>query len=231
MKKRSLFTAVFLEVLLAMTTLVWANSAIGMTQPTFQLASPLPTDSYEMSNRCFGRVAPLFGVTDHHGIDLTKTTQGTPVLSIGGGYVVTKGSSPSFGEYVIVQHPATSQMAEGFTSLYSHLQRGSIVVHKDQSLAAGQKLGGVGNTGFSRGAHLYLELRSGQADSLASFMDNELIDPMDPKLGLAEKMVAGSRDGVDQCIQGMSALNRDTSPGANYPAAPVRPVVHRSWRR
>ncbi len=110
----------------------------------------------------------------HGGLDLRGAT-GTPVYSIGEGYisriVVDNGG---FGQALYVDHP------EGFTSVYGHLHRFAdsitALVRREQydrqsfeldldlapgawPVARGEKIGEVGNRGYSFGSHLHFEIR------------------------------------------------------------------------
>jgi murein DD-endopeptidase MepM/ murein hydrolase activator NlpD len=57
------------------------------------------------------------------------------------------------GVYVIIDHRVDSQLV---SSLYAHLLAGSLTVRPGQTVRVGQRLGNVGNTGASTGAHLHL---------------------------------------------------------------------------
>lgn len=62
-----------------------------------------------------------------------------------------------FGNHVVVRH------AEGLTSIYAHLKRGSLQVTVGDSVEAGTVLGAVGSSGTSDMPHLHIEFqRSGR---------------------------------------------------------------------
>lgn len=88
----------------------------------------------------------------HGGIDIGAWT-GAPVKAADGGYVAVAagGWNGGYGNHVIVDH------GNGFVTLYAHLN--SIYVKPGESVAAGQQVGSVGNTGNSTGPHLHFELR------------------------------------------------------------------------
>ena len=99
--------------------------------------------------------------TPHLGIDF-KANQGTPILSIEKGTVVYAGYQfTGYGKVVIIEH------GSNWTSLYAHLK--SFQVQLGQKVQKGQKIGRVGNTGRSTGAHLHLEL----------FFNKRNVNPLD----------------------------------------------------
>lgn len=88
----------------------------------------------------------------HAAIDIGAWT-GAPVKAADGGYVAlaTGGWNAGYGNHVIIDH------GNGFSTLYAHLN--SIYVKPGESVAAGQQIGSVGNTGNSTGPHLHFEIR------------------------------------------------------------------------
>lgn len=91
----------------------------------------------------------------HDGIDFLPGA-GTPIMSIADGVVVTATSNGGgLGNYVEVQHNIRGEL---ITSLYAHMESGSIEVSAGQQVTAGQRLGAVGSTGQSTGPHLHLEM-------------------------------------------------------------------------
>lgn len=66
----------------------------------------------------------------------------------------TKTGTQSYGNLVVVTD------ANGCRHYYAHLQ--SIAVSKGQAISIGTKIGVMGNTGNSFGAHLHYEVRTGQ---------------------------------------------------------------------
>ena len=86
----------------------------------------------------------------HSGIDLAAP-KGSPVYATGKGQVVSAGSSPDYGNNVIVDH------GYGYKTLYAHLDK--IRVKKGQRLQRGDAIGEVGSTGRSTAPHLHYEVR------------------------------------------------------------------------
>ncbi len=88
----------------------------------------------------------------HAGIDVGAWT-GAPVKAADGGYVALAagGWNAGYGNHIIIDH------GNGFSTLYAHLN--SIFVKPGESVASGQQIGSVGNTGNSTGPHLHFEIR------------------------------------------------------------------------
>jgi murein DD-endopeptidase MepM/ murein hydrolase activator NlpD len=86
----------------------------------------------------------------HLGVDYGAPT-GTPVRSVGDGFVAFAGRQNGYGNVVQVQH------GNERTTLYAHLSR--IDVKKGQRIEQGQRLGAVGSTGWATGPHLHFEFR------------------------------------------------------------------------
>jgi len=89
----------------------------------------------------------------HHAVDIANS-EGTPIYTADSGYVVVAGwKKGGYGKVVIVNH------GNGFQTLYAHLSVISMSV--GQSVAKGQRVGLMGNTGHSTGSHLHFEIREG----------------------------------------------------------------------
>ena len=89
----------------------------------------------------------------HAGIDISAG-EGTPIHAADSGRVVLMqgtGASGGYGNYTCVQHTAT------MSTCYAHQSRFGTSV--GASVAQGQVIGSVGNTGHSFGAHLHFEVR------------------------------------------------------------------------
>jgi murein DD-endopeptidase MepM/ murein hydrolase activator NlpD len=104
----------------------------------------------------FGNEGARFGAGRpghvHQGQDIVAA-EGLPVVSPVNGTVYSVAYQASgAGHYVVVAG------ADGRHYVFMHLQTGSIVVAKGAPIAAGQRLGSVGNTGASEGPHLHFEI-------------------------------------------------------------------------
>jgi murein DD-endopeptidase MepM/ murein hydrolase activator NlpD len=130
------------------------GTVAGMIDPGQICASgwAKPSGGYVSSH--FGmRVHPIYGVARlHAGIDLA-TACGRPVYAARAGRVSYAGWLGTSGNFIRVTHE------DGFTTGYAHLQSGSIYVQLGQTVATGQLIGRIGNTGGSTGCHLHLETR------------------------------------------------------------------------
>ncbi|MEW6433350.1 MAG: M23 family metallopeptidase [Myxococcota bacterium] len=99
------------------------------------------------------RVDPFTHQTRRHdGVDLAAP-EGTPILSVADGVVLSAGPRGGYGNAVEVAHP------DGTTSLYAHARE--VTVSAGQPVRAGDVLAHVGRTGRSTGNHLHFELRRG----------------------------------------------------------------------
>lgn len=116
---------------------------------------PFPGDT-PISDAFGARSAPCSGCSSNHkGLDMTPGG-GTPIGAIADGVVRSaEESDVGFGVNVVVDHRVNG---ERFTSLYAHMQFGSLAVTAGQPIKVGQLIGRVGTTGASTGNHLHLEI-------------------------------------------------------------------------
>lgn len=124
-----------------------------------------PCPNYTRISSYFGnRESPGGGVgsRNHKGIDLAAPG-GSSILAAESGTVITVSNTCShnypktaatkcscgggFGNYVMISH------GNGLVTLYAHCS--SINVSKGQTVSKGQKIAGVGTTGYSTGNHLH----------------------------------------------------------------------------
>ena len=93
----------------------------------------------------------------HGGTDINSdvgASEGMNILAADGGTVKTvKNLDYSYGSHVIIDH------GNGYTTLYAHMQNGSITVKEGDLVSKGQIIGKLGSTGNSTGPHLHIELR------------------------------------------------------------------------
>ncbi|MFT6083620.1 MAG: murein DD-endopeptidase MepM/ murein hydrolase activator NlpD [Alphaproteobacteria bacterium] len=89
----------------------------------------------------------------HSGIDFAART-GTPLVASGVGVIKYAGRRGGYGNVVEIYH------STGIYSRYAHMSK--ISVKKGQRVSKGQRVGSVGSTGRSTGAHLHYEIRIGK---------------------------------------------------------------------
>lgn len=124
------------------------------------------------------RVPPCSGCSAiHSGLDL-QPGAGAPIQVIADGTVREAGISTSgLGVWAEIDHVIDGQK---ITSVYAHMQSGSLQLIPGQNVEVGQRVGKVGNTGQSTGPHLHLEiLKNG-------------IQPIDPYNWLARQQMAST---------------------------------------
>ncbi len=127
-----------------------------VTTPTADPA-PLPTDTGgagfspvpgAVVGAGFGEVG--LWARYHTGLDV-RAAYGTPIRAVKSGTVLYAGNSGNWsGNHVAVLH------ADGMTTMSSHMS--SMAVSAGQTVAAGQVIGYVGQSGRAFGAHLHFEL-------------------------------------------------------------------------
>ncbi len=109
----------------------------------------MPTSGYHIST-WFGQAGPYWSSGYHTGIDFA-TAYGTPGVAVANATVVQTGWDGAYGNQVRLR------LENGDEVWYNHLS--SIDVVSGQSVAKGQLVGRIGDTGNSYGAHLHFEYR------------------------------------------------------------------------
>lgn len=85
----------------------------------------------------------------HNGIDLAAAT-GTAVYAYADGKVTSVLQDNTLGKYITIDH------GNGLKTRYLHLSAFKVSV--GDKVTAGQRIGSVGNTGYSTGSHLHFEV-------------------------------------------------------------------------
>jgi murein DD-endopeptidase MepM/ murein hydrolase activator NlpD len=104
----------------------------------------LPLDDYVFTSPYGVRGERL-----HRGVDLAAP-EGTPYKAVHGGVVKAAGYNGGYGYSVTVARP------DGIETIYAHSRR--VLVQVGQTVKAGDVIGEVGNTGYSYGTHLHIEV-------------------------------------------------------------------------
>lgn len=117
---------------------------------------------------------------NHGAIDINHSINNSAtIVAAAAGKVITvvdntQGSTypngpQTYGNHVIIDH------GNGYYTLYGHMQYNSITVKNGDTVSKGQKIGKMGNTGYSTGNHLHFEVRQGKTGG--NFYSCEKIDP------------------------------------------------------
>lgn len=123
---------------------------VDYTRYDFAFEYALPLEG-EISSGFGYREHPIKdGMLFHYGTDIAADF-GSPVSAFAGGAVETSGYSPTFGNYLLINH------ADGVSSFYAHC--GKLFIKGGEDVAVGQVIAEVGSTGQSTGPHLHFELR------------------------------------------------------------------------
>ena len=97
------------------------------------------------------RTDPITGATRaHNGMDIAAP-EGTDIRAVRDGVVRHAGVSPSYGNFIIVDH------GDGLETRYAHCSK--LMVETGDKVRAGERIAAVGSTGRSTGPHLHLEVR------------------------------------------------------------------------
>lgn len=98
----------------------------------------------------------------HSGVDYAAPA-GTPVFSVGDGFVIKKGyQKRGAGNYIKIKHNSV------YTTQYAHLQKFAKGLKNGDHVKQGQLIGYVGSTGYSTGPHLDFRF----------FKNGEAVDPL-----------------------------------------------------
>lgn len=118
-------------------------------------------------------------VREHSGVDL-RARLGWPVVAYKGGEVIRSGEDGLSGIVVDIRQD------DGMTARYAHLEK--TLVRKGKKVQRGEKIGIVGCTGRTTGAHLHFGLRDAGGN---------LVDPL-PFLSRAEDVLRPDPDAIPE---------------------------------
>lgn len=110
----------------------------------------------------------LNGQPDFHGGVDISAPEGTAILNAKDGRVIEAGYDSNNGNFVRIDH------SDGTQTVYLHMQHAASV-SVNQIVVSGRRLGYVGNTGHSFGAHLHFQVWTKQDGPR-----NEQTDTLDP---------------------------------------------------
>ncbi len=121
---------------------------------TGNMVWPVPYNNTYVSSSF--KMRTLNGVTrQHNGIDICRgsSSYGATVVAVKAGKVTTayhSGYNGGYGLYVVIDH------GEGVKTYYAHMSK--VTVNVGDYVTQGTKIGEIGNTGYSFGAHLHFGL-------------------------------------------------------------------------
>ncbi len=132
----------------------WRSSPGSSTvKSAFHFIWPIERSKFWISSLYGKRKKPNGTWGFHYGVDMAAQ-RGTPVYAADGGVVVQAQYVSGYGNTVVIQHDSR------FKTRYAHLDK--IFVRKNQKVSKKQKVGAVGDTGFTiksgrDASHLHLE--------------------------------------------------------------------------
>jgi murein DD-endopeptidase MepM/ murein hydrolase activator NlpD len=111
-----------------------------------------PTPGYREITSPFGwRMHPVLGKRKFHtGIDI-GAPEGAHIVAAASGTVIYAGDRGGYGNCTMIDH------GDGVVTVYAH--QSDISVSEGEHVKRGQRIGAVGSTGMSTGAHLHFEVR------------------------------------------------------------------------
>lgn len=115
-----------------------------------------PTNSgYTISSDYTYRINPISGAREiHAAIDISGTGYGSPIYAVTNGVVSESKTRTQDGNYVCINHN------NGYYTCYAHMSRRNVKV--GQTVARGQIIGYVGQSGWATGPHLHFEVWIGR---------------------------------------------------------------------
>lgn len=151
------FTALNGEVQALQTNLTETKQKVADKQQQLLITPTLWPTSTKVVTSPFGyRSDPFTKIPSYHsGIDF-GAHENDPVFATAAGKVVSTGRDIYHGNNIVIEH------SKGLRTWYMHLNK--ILVNKGDSVDKGSKIGLVGSTGRSTGAHLHYEvLKNGES--------------------------------------------------------------------
>jgi lipoprotein NlpD len=123
--------------------------------PAASATAPAPSRATRLAWPLRGVLYGRYGVRQghrHDGIDIAAP-EGTIVGAAAAGQVIYVGEQAGYGNIVILRH------GDALVTLYAHASR--ILVEEGQTVARGDPVARVGQTGRTTGPHLHFEVRDG----------------------------------------------------------------------
>ena len=146
----------------------------GKSMRSAFLRAPL---AFRRISSTFGmRKHPILGIMRaHQGTDYAAST-GTPVRSVGDGFVIWAARRGGYGNMLEIRHK------NGFITRYGHLKGFAKGISRGARVSIGQTVAYVGTTGLSTAPHLHFEvLVNGVHRDPRRALDSKAGDPVPPK--------------------------------------------------
>ena len=117
---------------------------------------PLMPGTYTLTSPFGMRIDPVgnYGYSMHPGVDWAGPA-GTPIYAVADGVVESIDNDSNNG--LRIRHEVNGEV---FYTAYLHMYRSDILVQPGQKVSAGERIGAIGNAGYSTGAHLHFETRN-----------------------------------------------------------------------
>lgn len=110
-----------------------------------------PVKNAQLTSPYGDRINPVTHKPEKHkGIDLA-TENSAPIYAAAAGKVIYAANSPTYGNYMIVEH------GQGLKTLYAHCSK--LLRQEGDTVKQGEKIALVGSTGQSTAPHLHFEVR------------------------------------------------------------------------
>lgn len=125
------------------------------TRPPTSTVAPRPTGSAGVNAPlrwpAAGGLSQRFGENGHSGIDIMANMGDAVSAAADGLVILVVDSDFGYGKRIEIDH------GNGLSTLYAHLS--AFAVGAGQRVSGGQRIGSVGDTGYSFGPHLHFEVR------------------------------------------------------------------------
>lgn len=100
------------------------------------------------------RINPINGQRElHDALDIAGTGYGSPIYAANNGVVIKAAYHYVNGNYVIINHN------NGYYSYYGHMSK--MLVQEGQTVARGEQIGKIGDTGWATGPHVHFAIFRG----------------------------------------------------------------------
>lgn len=121
--------------------------------------APFINDEFVITSKWWNeRINPVTGQTEiHRGLDIA-TSGSKPVYSMLKGYIHSKGTDNSRGNWVIIKDNNIYSSSYGYATLYMHLAE-PCSLSLGTNVEVGEYIGMEGSTGISSGIHLHIEMQ------------------------------------------------------------------------